>query len=192
MKPIVKLFLLTLLSSGIAGSASAQIRDDESSQAVLAVQCAVSSGFSASDFEDYSRRLAKTLSLLTSSQQRKVFGYLPQPAAVSSIGADTTPAPLSPSQGAIKEVVKDTDPGLLVGLVGDLNNALSGLNETSAAVYAGEPASVGSTVSALVRGNTAGNLQDTANAIANTKKGGNSWDAIVSWLTSLAERARLR
>jgi len=173
---------------GIGGSAYAQIRDDESSQAVLAVQCAVSSGFSASEFEEYSRRLAKTLSLLTSSQQKKVFGYLPQPAAVSSNNEDSAPISVSPD----REETKPTDPGLLVGLVGDFNNAMSGTSPESSGVYAGKPEAVGSTVSAIVRGNAPEDLREAASAIASTKKGGNSWDAIVSWLTSLAKKARQR
>lgn len=188
MKPIVRSVLLSFVFSGIGGSAHAQIRDDESSQAVLAVQCAVSSGFSASEFEEYSRKLAKTLSLLTSSQQKKVFGYLPQPAAVSSNNADTAPIAVSPD----RDENKKTDPGLLVGLVGDFNNAMSGSAAESSTVDSGETASVGSAVSAVVRGKDPEELQVAASAIASTKKGGNSWDAIVSWLTSLAQKVRQR
>lgn len=188
MKAIVRSVLLSLMFTGIGGSAYAQIRDDESSQAVLAVQCAVSSGFSASEFEEYSRRLAKTLSLLTSSQQKKVFGYLPQPAAVSSNNEDSAPITVSPD----RDEKKESDPGLLVGLVGDFNNAMSGTDPESSGVYAGKPETVGSAVSAVVRGKDPEELQVAAKAIASTKKSGNSWDAIVSWLTSLAQKARQR
>jgi len=188
MNSTVRTLLFFLVLSCTAESANAQIRDDESSKVVLAVQCAVSSGYSASDFDDYSRRLAKTLSLLTSSQQKKVFGYLPQPAAVSSNDADTTPISVSPERGS----VKNTDPGLLAGLVGDFNNALIGATDTTSAVYAGEPASPGSTVAAIVKGDTAQNLEQATNAIAGSRKSNSSWDSILSWLSSLAAKARLK
>ena len=78
---ILRLIAFGLLA--IPGMATSQIRDNDASQSVLAVQCAVSSGFSASDYEDYSRRLAKTLSLLSNDQQTRVFGYLPMPGAAT-------------------------------------------------------------------------------------------------------------
>lgn len=200
MKSVAKTLLLLLLLSCFAGTASSQIRDDESSQVVLAVQCAVSSGYSASDFEDYSRRLAKTLSLLTSTQQRKVFGYLPQPAAVSSgdtqsayspgrpTPADEAPVNTNPVPGADS---KETDPGLLAGLVGDLNKALSGTSSASTAVYGGEPVSVDPVVSALVKGETAENVKEINEVVSSARKNGYSWGAIVSWLNSLTQRSRL-
>lgn len=181
MKPIVRSLLLPFLFSCVVSSASAQIRDDESSQTVLAVQCAVSSGFSASEFEDYSRRLAKTLSLLTSNQQKKVFGYLPQPAAVSSNEAEATPAAVpavvpaavSPDRGGIKEA----DPGLLVGHPRDTGS---------------DPVSAGSAVSSIVKGGTEADLEKAATSIAGSRNGNSSWSAILSWLSSLAAKARNR
>lgn len=188
MKSVVRSLLLPLLFSCVVDGVHAQIRDDESSQSVLAVQCAVSSGFSASEFEDYSRRLAKTLSLLTSNQQRKVFGYLPQPALASSNEAVAS----SPVLSADQSVVKNADPELLVGLVGNLNNALSGVSTAPSAVYEEKKTeSVGSVVSAIAKGDTEKNLEQAATSIAG-KKGNSTWNAVLSWLSSLAAKARYR
>lgn len=185
MKPIVRSLLLPLLFSCLVGSASAQIRDDESSQSVLAVQCAVSSGFSASEFEDYSRRLAKTLSLLTSNQQKKVFGYLPQPALASSNEVEAAPAAVSQEQDAIKE----SNTGLPGRSATDLN---SGTATAPATVPAGDTASAGSVVSAIAKGDTSNNLEKAATSIAGSRNGNSSWDAVLSWLSSLAAKARYR
>lgn len=77
---------------GLAPSLGAQIRDNESSANALAIQCAVSSGFSALDYEDYCRRLAKTIGKLNSEQQTRVFGYLPMPGGSSRSEDDAVPA----------------------------------------------------------------------------------------------------
>lgn len=78
MKPLF-LCISAILLAGPLSSARAQIRDNESSRAILAIHCAASSGFSAEDFEDYSRRLAKTIGMLNPQQQTRVFGFLPNP-----------------------------------------------------------------------------------------------------------------
>jgi hypothetical protein len=96
MKMIRSLYLLLMVAFAFPAAADAQIADNDASISVLAVQCAVSSGFSANEYEDYCRRLAKTLSLLSSAQQTRVFGYLPMP-GVASLGE---PAPEAGSAGS--------------------------------------------------------------------------------------------
>lgn len=83
MKTIRSFYLLLFSALAVPVLTDAQIADNDASMNVLAVQCAVSSGFSADEYEDYCRRLAKTLSLLSSAQQTRVFGYLPMPGAAS-------------------------------------------------------------------------------------------------------------
>jgi uncharacterized protein (DUF58 family) len=75
----IRPYILLLGMATFPVASHAQIANNDASMYVLAVQCAVSSGFSASEYEDYGRRLAKTLSLLSSAQQTRVFGYLPMP-----------------------------------------------------------------------------------------------------------------
>jgi hypothetical protein len=81
--------------------ALAQIRDNESSRTILAFQCALSSGYSPEDFEDYSRRLAKTLGMLNNAQQTRVFGFLPNPGGGgSSDDSASTPYPSATTEAA--------------------------------------------------------------------------------------------
>lgn len=122
---------ITLLALGgvflINSSLQGQISESEQSVNVLAVQCSVSSGFSRADFDDYSRRLAKTLALLSPAQQTRVFGYLPQPGATMDSGGDDLPA--SPGQLMAEKNSGETGSGALdglVALVGGLNAAVSG------------------------------------------------------------------
>lgn len=67
----------------IAAPAKGQIRDTQGSVALLAMNCSASSGYAASNYEEYCSRLAKTLGVLSGEQQRRVFGYLPTPAGGS-------------------------------------------------------------------------------------------------------------
>ena len=133
----------------------AQIGENEYSVSVIAMQCAVSSGYSASDFDDYSRRLAKTLSLLSPDQQKRVFGYLPQlndAMKVKKGGSNALPTASGPILASGSEAPKTETPGApaaapapadgpmdgLVALVGNFNKAISGSNSTpSSPVYAG-------------------------------------------------------
>tara|TARA_R110002096_G_scaffold35629_12_gene100344 strand:+ start:361 stop:852 length:492 start_codon:yes stop_codon:yes gene_type:complete len=73
--------MLVVVLAAISGTAQAQIRDNETSQSLLAVQCSLSSGFPASNYEEYCRKLAKTVGILDSGQQERVFGYVPDPIA---------------------------------------------------------------------------------------------------------------
>lgn len=144
--------LASVLAFGILANpqvSHAQIRDNEASQSVLAVQCAVSSGFSASDYEDYCRRLAKTLSLLSSEQQTRVFGYLPMPAAASlgmenlggnfNSGGQENPAEAAKSplnqvgstDNDAPQPPQAPDPNSLVGLVGKFNSLFDGTASTA-------------------------------------------------------------
>jgi hypothetical protein len=106
--PLLSLFLVF----GWGGQSEAQIRDNEASANVLAVQCAVSSGFSTQDYEEYCRSLAKTLSRLSPAQQVKVFGYLPVVAGSNQEtgGENSSPNPTytPPAPAPVEEPVEGT------------------------------------------------------------------------------------
>lgn len=136
-----KITLLSIGSSLIlhAIPVQAQISEAESSINAIAIQCAVSSGFSTSGFEDYSRRLAKTLAMLSPAQQKRVFGYLPKPGA--TMEADGGNLSVSPGQQMAAAETGETGSGTLDGLVafvGGINETLSGASAAkSAPIYAG-------------------------------------------------------
>ncbi|MEM9017664.1 MAG: hypothetical protein AAGC68_11675 [Verrucomicrobiota bacterium] len=90
MKPAIILGALTLAFAFAATSGQAQIRDDDPSANILAVQCAVSSGYSADNYREYGEKLAKTIGMLSPVQQERVFGYVPQPygAINDGVGSD--------------------------------------------------------------------------------------------------------
>jgi hypothetical protein len=203
---------ITLLALGsvflmLTSSSQAQISESEQSVNVLAVQCSVSSGFSRADFDDYSRRLAKTLALLSPAQQTRVFGYLPQPGATMDSGGDDLPA--SPGQLLAQKSSGETGSSALdglVSLVGGLNAAVSGnTSAKSAPVYAAasishpeasktaaasvSPIPLSSTVTAgdaLPETKPAadgGESLTTAAAVTNADatKQKFSWDAVLAW-----------
>lgn len=62
----------------------AQISETEGSVALLAMNCSASSGYAASNYQEYCTRLARTLGVLSGEQQRRVFGYIPRPASVAN------------------------------------------------------------------------------------------------------------
>lgn len=153
MKVVSAFFGIALLA-GMFSPASAQIRNNEASIATLAVQCAVSSGFSPADYEEYCGRLAKTLSMLSSDQQSRVFGFLPQPAA-SSLGSSEIPGlgsnGTSTNLGSTttdggntglgtttsgESGASQTQSSALVNFVGGLNNLLDGNVEVTTTVVA--------------------------------------------------------
>lgn len=96
----MRLFILSsafvAFSLGSAGLAKAQIRDNESSVSFLAVHCALSGGGNADNYREYSTNLAKTVALLDTAQQERVFGFVPQPGAIASI-----PNALKGTQGGL-------------------------------------------------------------------------------------------
>ncbi len=77
-------------------SVEGQLADDESSTNYLAMHCASSSGLTASAYQEYGRKLAKTLGLLAPAQQERVFGYVPQPGTTAPI--ETTPIETTPTE----------------------------------------------------------------------------------------------
>jgi len=139
MKTKVTLFVLCCSFSLLVAPARAQICESESSINAIAIQCSMSSGFSASGFEDYSRSLAKTLALLSPAQQKRVFGYLPKPGA--TMEADGGNLSVSPGQQMAAKETGETGSGTLDGLVafvGGINETLSGASSAkSAPIYAG-------------------------------------------------------
>lgn len=134
-----------LLAAGIFTEVNAQIRDDEQSASFLAVQCAVSSGGNAPNYEGYGRKLAKTLGLLTPAQQERIFGYVPQPAVLASIdpvfSGSLGPAAAGTDSGAGTNPTGGNDPAPtsnpLVAAVGKLNDTLSGTAATAEAIIGG-------------------------------------------------------
>ena len=131
----------------------AQIVNDEGSASALAIQCAVSSGYPASNFQNYSKGLAMTLALLNGEQQVRVFGYLPQPSSVNG-----GMKPKAPAGNAKAAATTASASGGLVDLVGSLNAALTGSAPSSAGYYGatapvaspGEPTPVVNTPTTVV------------------------------------------
>jgi len=74
--------------------AQGQIRDDNASMAYLAIHCGASAGKSASSYEEYGAKLARTIGDLDVVQQERVFGYVPRPSggSGSTSGGSTLPA----------------------------------------------------------------------------------------------------
>lgn len=182
MKTLRLVFVLAFGLVATPGISFSQIRDNEASQSVLAVQCAMSSGFSARDYEDYCRRLAKTLSLLSSEQQTRVFGYLPMPGA-ASLGAASADGSLKPAEqgnsgnlanAPLNQVGGKTDNALaapesnsLVDMVGKFNSLFDGTASAS-----NSPISAGVEVAAST-GGTTGGIDAGATLTANTPLTGN-------------------
>jgi len=176
MKTIRCFYLILFSALAVPAASDAQIADNDASVSVLAVQCAVSSGFSASEYEDYCRRLAKTLSLLSSDQQTRVFGYLPMPGAASlgrsapkegAAGSGNTgqapPETGSTQGGSERNPVESgtnelgnsaapTESNRVLDLVGKFNSLFDGtasgsVSASTPVVSAGVDASVGTTAS---------------------------------------------
>ncbi|NRB75039.1 MAG: hypothetical protein HRU46_11840, partial [Verrucomicrobiales bacterium] len=91
MNTLLKRLLPVLALAAMTVPAKAQIGDNEPSQSLLAVQCAMSSGYPAAGYEEYCRRLAKTVAFLSPVQQERVFGYVPQPYNGNDQDAYVTP-----------------------------------------------------------------------------------------------------
>lgn len=150
MKTKINLLALGTTLFLLEAPAYAQISESESSVNVLAAQCSVSSGFSTTDFDDYSRRLAKTLALLSPAQQTRVFGYLPQPNGAMTGDSSNLPRSTGQAPASGKTAGDNESPGRsvpeatvagpldgLVAMIGDFNNAMSGSNSAQASpVYA--------------------------------------------------------
>lgn len=95
---------ILLIAAGlflVAAPAHGQIRDTEGSATLLAMNCSASSGFSASGYEEYSRRLARTIGVLSGEQQRRVFGYLPTPVETTTATPTTEPTNTTTDSGGI-------------------------------------------------------------------------------------------
>ncbi len=183
MKSILTLSLFAAITFALPGRALTQIRDDEASMATLAVQCSVSSGYSAKEFEDYSRNLAKTLALLNGPQQFRVFGYLPQPGSANP-GARAGVEPIS-TQSVEKVSGASKESGLIVGLVGDLNNTIDGVRETSGGIY-GETNSMSDRAAEVSNGNAIGSEQSAA--VAGSSSGNTSLSDVIEWIFSWAAK----
>lgn len=190
MKTLRFIYLILLGTLAIPAASDAQIADNDASISVLAVQCAVSSGFSASEYEDYCRRLAKTLSLLSSAQQTRVFGYLPMPGAASlgdsapeaSTAGSAEGNAQTPAEGAgVNEVgAKETTPATapsqsnsLLDMVGRFNSLFDGTASSSNGSSASNPlisleasASLGSTTTTAATATVLGNSTTVASTVS--------------------------
>lgn len=200
---LVTTFLGILLFSGMLSPLSAQIRENEASVAALAVQCSISSGFSADDYEDYCRRLAKTLGMLSGEQQTRVFGYLPQPVAAASSGSEAgalgaignsssgTSSPNSSNSGTLAAAAGSsggsapTETNALVNLVGGLNSLLDGNAEVNATVVAGTS---GDSFASATAGLKMDNSTAEAGVSAGSRSSGSLSDFLV-WLSSLFSKS---
>ena len=79
--------LLAVSLTVVAGSrAHAQIGEDDSSVNYLAIQIGASAGIAAENYQQYARKLAKTMSHLNSGQQARVFGFVPKPVGSLALG----------------------------------------------------------------------------------------------------------
>ena len=148
MNSILRTFLLLALAHACSLSVTAQIRNDESSISVLAIQCSMSSGYPASGFPDYSTGLAKTLSLLDGDQQQRVFGYIPKPGSFSLAQAKKAATATASAAMASKgtPAAGSSIPGVdaLTAMVGSVNQSLFGASDVPSPVIAsGSSAAVG-------------------------------------------------
>lgn len=141
---LVTVSLGILLLAATLSPVTAQIRENDASVTALAVQCSISSGYSADDYEEYCRRLAKTLGMLSGEQQTRVFGYLPQPVAAGSesvspgtIGSVSIGGGNSTSSGSDSGSSGHAETNALVSLVGEINGVLDGNVQANATVVAG-------------------------------------------------------
>ncbi len=173
-----------------ASVATAQIRATEASVTALAVQCAVSSGYSTAsyyDYESYARSLAKTLGMLSSGQQVKVFGYLPAPSGGGFVDADkpqtSTPAGFPPEgSDPISSPMVSQDPstpdsassggGFMAGLLGGMSEPPS----VPAPIIAGTMPGTPSTAEASTGGEVSV-ADQTVSEIANSGSDGSKSNA---------------
>lgn len=109
------IIVFSMVFAGVTPWATAQIQDTEASVTALAVQCAVSSGYSTAsytDYEDYARSLAKTLGLLSSSQQVNVFGYLPRASGGSFLKGDAPESGAKGDSSSTRDEVETATPSV--------------------------------------------------------------------------------
>ncbi len=84
------------------------VADDDASAEFIAAQISLNSGGDPASYEGYSRRLARTLSLLTPAQQMRVFQ--PAPGAPSDPEtADLAPPQMSTAESAFGSTPKPAD-----------------------------------------------------------------------------------
>ena len=119
----------------LVGLAEGQIKDDDSSKNLLAMQCSMSSGLPPSNYEEYCNRLAKTVGLLAPAQQQRVFGYLPRPGYVET--GDFAP---SNNASGSSEGYGSASGNTLVDIVGDFNDSLrDNQDKSGGAIIGGAP-----------------------------------------------------
>ena len=70
---------MILFFAFLRSEANAQLVDNDSTAAYLAVQCAISSGTSSDNYAAYAASLAKTMGQISAADQEEIFGYVPTP-----------------------------------------------------------------------------------------------------------------
>ncbi len=204
-----------LITIGLLMSAAplhSQIRNTEGSANLLAMNCSASSGYAATGYEEYSRRLAKTLGVLSGEQQRRVFGYLPTPYEGGTAGNDSAEALGNTSDSATtvatnsasNSTTSNTDSsGGSRNSNGDSGNSSNsgsnsgsglGLIEQVVDTTNKTVTSVSDTVAPVVESTTGVDLAPVTDTVTNTTKSTGStanqalqqfWNSIISWFQSM-------
>lgn len=209
---------LLLITAGlflIAAPVHGQIRDTEGSANLLAMKCSASSGFSAAGYEEYSRRLARTIGVLTGEQQRRVFGYLPTPIESTTAAPASQPTNTSTDSGGIASTPRPapTAENSTAGTPGSSTPATTTATEESTTVGNSSPGIVEQVVNTTnnivttgsnalaptVESTTGIDLGSTTAAVTDTtsQTGSNSdrtfqeyWNSIIQWFQSMQSRQR--
>ncbi|MCB1203806.1 MAG: hypothetical protein KDN18_06080 [Verrucomicrobiae bacterium] len=186
---MVSAFFGIALFVGLVSPASAQISENDASVAALAVQCAMSSGYSPEDYEEYCRRLAKTLGMLSGEQQTRVFGYLPQPVAATAAGslatignatAGSTTANSTSTTETSGNIQASTNG--LVDLVGTINSLLDGTASVQSSTVV-----AGSTLDPNASNTTTVSVAGTTASLSASTGSGSSGGlaAFLNWLKTI-------
>ncbi|MEM1442849.1 MAG: hypothetical protein AAGF67_10945 [Verrucomicrobiota bacterium] len=159
-----------------------QIRDDESSANYLATQCAVSSGGDASNYEDYCRKLAKTVALLSAGQQERVFGFVPQPVVFARPeDADQNGQNSGSYAGVPQEEFNPGGDGL------NLSGGTGTSGDGSGGGSSGEPTIVGNTPPSTDPEGESGTGTNGTGTEPETEPETNWWDETWKWLEGLLD-----
>lgn len=170
------------LAFGVLSDASAQLRDDEQSAQMLAMQCTISSGFRSSNYADYAERLAKTLGNLPPAAQQRVFGYLPQPSLLATSGFSGGSEGGTGADVAASTDASGSSPDTTTGGLAD-GTSDTGTSGTTDATSGGTAGTTGDMTADTSTGTGADTNDTSADATGGDASSG--WLAFLSWLDSL-------
>ena len=142
MKPPTYSLLVVLGLIGSPFNLHAQLLDDVESAAMLTLQCVLSSGSGDGDYTEYGGKLAKTLSKLSSEEQERVFGYLPDPLGLLPVSGvkDAVSGTLDTAGSALTSgsaTVPDSPISPIIDAIGKLNDTLFGVEPTATPIIGG-------------------------------------------------------